>query len=337
MPSYKCVQTTPDNPAGGCGIESPSPATPSVDLGKVYALQSRVLYALAAMASAVLLAGFWSASLADGFGRDIVTAGTIGNSGELGGTFASAGFGFGVIFAAVAGLAATFTACNCVVFAMLPGLAATGEPRVRYRRLGLRALGVFTIGVLVVSAAYGMFVGFLGADGIAAFNARPVRLAQASAVFSVLGVAMLAWGAFELGLLTPVRHRLSPVTLAFLAQPTTKAALLGLMVGTFAVGRPFPVMRDFLAYAATAESPLYGASMMMVQGLGQIGVMAALFLILVLGFGRALERWMMTRPQQPALVSAMALIGGGTFFIFYWGLSVAFDIGRWGVKLGWYS
>lgn len=333
------MKTELGNPAAGCGIESAGPAShSSVNLGEVYALRSRVLYALAAMTGAVLLAGFWNVRLVDGFGRDVVAAGIIGNSGQLGGTIASAaGLGFGVIFAVVAGLAATFTACNCVVFAMLPGLAAAGEPRTRRGGPALRALGVFTAGVLAVGAAYGMFIGFLGADGIEAFNAGPVRLAQASAVFSVLGMAMLAWGAFELGLLAPVRRRFSPVTLAFLTQPTTKATLLGLMVGTFAVGRPFPVMRDFLAYAAAAESPLYGASVMMVQGLGQIAVMAALFLVLMLGFGSALERWMAARPQQPALVSAMALIAGGTFFVFYWGLSVAFDIGRWGVKLGWYS
>jgi len=308
----------------------------SVDLGQAYALRSRVFYAVAAIAGAVLIAGFWNFRLVDGFGRDVVAGNLIGDADQLSSTFAANGLGFGVVFAAVAGLAATFTACNCVVFAMLPGLAAAREQR-SSGSLALGALGIFTAGVLLVGAVYGFFIGMLGADGIAAFNSGAVRGAQARTVFSVLGVAMLAWGAFDLGFLEPVRRRLSPVTLAFIEQPTTKAGLLGLMVGTFAIGRPFPVMRDFLVYAATAQNPLYGAGVMMIQGLGQIALMVVLFLVLVVGFGRALARWSTTRPQQPALVSAMALLAGGTFFVFYWGLSFAFDIGRWGFKLGWYS
>jgi len=283
----------------------------------------------------VLLAGFWNFRLVDGFGRDVVAAGALGDTAVLAGTFAANGMGFGVAFAAVAGLAATFTACNCVVFAMLPGLASGAEAH--GRRAPLAALGIFTAGVLVVSGAYGLFVGFLGADGVGALNAGPVRLAQANAVFSMLGAAMLLWGAYDLGFLEPARRRLSSVTRAFLAQPTTRAGILGAMVGAFAVGRPFPVMREFLTYAASAESPVYGAGVMMVQGLGQIAVMVALFLVLVVGFGRRLTRWTTERPEQPALVSAMALLAGGAFFVFYWGLAFAFDIGRWGFRLGWYS
>jgi sulfite exporter TauE/SafE len=133
-----------------------------------------------------------------------------------------------------------------------------------------------------------------------------------------------------------MRRRASPITRAFFAQPSTKAALLGLLVGTFAVGRPFPVMRDFLAYAAAANSPAYGAAVMMVQGIGQIAVMVGLFLILVFGFGRRLTSWSQTRPEQVTLVSALSLVAGGSFFLFYWGLARAFDIGRWGFRFGWY-
>jgi hypothetical protein len=309
--------------------------SPAVDLGQAYALRTRLWYGTAAMIGAVVVAGFWNFRLVDGFGREVVAGRMLGDSAALSGTFAINGMGFGALFAAVAGLAATFTACNSVVFAMLPGLAAGAEAPGRTRSLS--ALGVFTAGVLVVGAAYGMFIGFLGPGGIEAFNAGPVRFAQASAVFSLLGTVMLLWGAYDLGLLDGVRRRLSPVTRAFLAQPTTKAGMLGLMVGAFAVGRPFPVMRDFLVYAAAAGNPLYGAGVMMVQGLGQIAVMVVLVLALVFGLGGVLRRWVETRPQQPALVSAMALLAGGAFFVFYWGLAFAFDIGRWGFRLGWYS
>lgn len=321
--------------AADCSLESFSRRGAAVALRQAYSVRVRVLYTLAAATGAVLLAGFWNFRLVDDFGRELVTGNVIGDSAVLSDTFAVNGMGFGVIFAVVAGLAATFTACNCVVFAMLPRLATTGDPR--SRGPALAALGVFTAGVLAVGAAYGMFIGFLGADGIEAFNAEPVRIAQANTVFSLLGVLMLTWGAFDLGFLEPVRRRVSPVALAFFEEPATKAGLLGLMVGAFAIGRPFPVMRDFLAYAAAAGSPLYSAGVMMVQGLGQIAVVVGLFLILVLGFGRSLTRWTTARPEQLALVGAMALVAGGAFFLFYWGLAFAFDVGQWGFKLGWYS
>jgi sulfite exporter TauE/SafE len=289
----------------------------------------------AAVCIGLLVAGFWNPRLVDGFGRNVVTGRTLGDSSTLGGSFAQNGFGFGFLFAAVAGLAATFTACNCVVFAMLPGLAATGTAR--SRRPALSALAVFATAVMLVGAVYGTFIGLLGPQGIEAFNSRAVRMAQARTIFSVIGLLMLGWGALEFGFLEPFRRRISPETRAFFTRPAVKAGLLGLLVGAFAIGRPFPVMRDFLVYAATANSPIYGAAVMMIQGLGQITVMVLLLVVLVYGFGGWLTRWVTSRPQQVALVTAVALVAGGTFFLYYWGLANAFNIGRWGFRLGWYS
>jgi hypothetical protein len=299
-----------------------------------YTVVQRVRVAVAAVIGATLLAGFWNAQAIDGFGRDVVAGSIVGDPAALGGTFSEHGLLFGFLFGAVAGLAATFTACNCVVFAMLPGLAA--GPGVSSRRDALASLGLFSLAVVGIGALYGMFIGFLGPDGVAAYNTRPVRIAQASAIFTSLGLVMLAWGALELGFLEPLRRRTSATTRAFFAQTTTKAAMLGLLVGTFTIGRPFPVMRDFLTYAAAANSPLYGAGVMIVQAIGQIAVMVALFLVLVYGLGPKLSAWSQRRPEQVALVSAASLVAGGTFFVFYWGLARAFDIGRWGFRLGWY-
>jgi hypothetical protein len=41
-------------------------------------------------------------------------------------------------------------------------------------------------------------------------------------------------------------------------------------------------------------------------------------------------------PHQPALVTAVALVAGGTYLVYYWGLASAFDMGSWGFKLGIY-
>lgn len=293
-------------------------------------------YALSAVGVGVVVAGFWNYDLVDGFGRDIVAGGTIGDTSSLAGTFGQRGLGFGFLFGAIAGVAATFTACNCVVFAMLPGLACAPRQHSRVNNPWW-ALSAFVGAVLLVSLVYGLFVGSLTPDQVQTFNAREFRLAQARLVFTGIGLLMLTWGLAELGALDHLSDRVAGRARSVLGTPVVKASGLGLMVGLFAVGRPFPVFRDFLSYAAHAGSPLYGAGVMMMQGLGQILLMTILFVGLV-GLGRRrLSTWVVSRPHQGKIVGALALLAGGAFFVFYWGLAFAFDLGRWGFKLGWYG
>ena len=304
----------------------------------VYPKSKRLGYTVATILMAVLIAGFWNYHLVDDFGREVIAGRTIGNTGQLAGSYDSKGSGFGFIFAAVAGLAATFTACNCVVFAMIPGLAcSTDGESLTGSRGAWKALGAFTAGVMATTGIYGVYVGFLGPEGIEVLNGRAVRMAQAQAVFTLLGAVMLVWGAFELGFLDRFKQRFSATTRSFFRQPNTKALLLGTMVGLFAVGRPFPVFREFLVYAASAQNPIYGAVVMMIQGIGQIAVMALLFSLVIWLGGTRLERIATARPYKFRMVSGLALIAGGTYFVYYWGLSFLFDIGRWGFKLGWYG
>lgn len=65
--------------------------------------------------------------------------------------------------------------------------------------------------------------------------------------------------------------------------------------------------------------------------------MILLFAVLVWAAGYKLVRWAQSKPYQPRLVSGLALLVGGTFFIYYWGLSLTFDIGFWGYRLGGYA
>jgi hypothetical protein len=302
-----------------------------------YPWARRVTYLLSAAALGVVIAGFWNFRVVDGFGADIVAANTIGGYQGKAAQFSSLGAGFGFLFAMVAGLAATFTACNCVAFAMIPGLTCARDARAG-RPAALTSLAIMLFFVVLVSATYGAFVGWLGPAGVAAINAPPVRFAQAGIVFSVLGLAMLLWGAIEFGLLDPITGHCSPVTRAFFSQPTTKAALMGLMVGAFAVGRPYPVFREFLLYTAQVQRPSYGAAVMALQGLGQVAVMVLAFLLILALFSDRLKAWVIAKPAQPTLVSAFALTAGGAYFLFYWGIARAWPaLGRWGFQLGWYS
>ena len=303
----------------------------------MYSMGRRMVYLVVAVLAGVVVAGFWNFRVVDGFGADIVAANTIGDYRGKAGEFAVLGATFGFLFAFVAGLAATFTACNCVAFAMIPGLVCAPDARAG-RATAFASLRLLLFSVVVVSAIYGAFVGWLGPAGVAAINAREVRFAQAGIVFSVLGIAMLVWSAIELGLLDRLTRRCTAATRAFFAQPTTKAAIMGLMIGAFAIGRPYPVFREFLLYAAQAQSPAYGAAVMALQGIGQVAVMVVAFVLLLALFGRKLGVWVTTRPLQPALVSALALAAGGAYFVFYWGVARAWPwMGRWGFQLGWYS
>ena len=294
---------------------------------------ARVFIAAAAALGGVVVAGFWNYKLVDGFGRGVVAANTIGNPDTLASSFTSNGALFGVVFAAVAGLAATFTACNCVVFAMLPGLACAND-RSSSRRVALKALGLFTIGVLAVGVLYGLYVGTLGA-GVKLFNSH--RLAQAEIVFTTLGSLMIVWSVLEFGFLHRLTAHIPPGFRSWASSPMTRATIMGLMVGSFAVGRPYPVFRDLLVYAASSHNPIYGATVMAIQGVGQITLMVAIFLIVIWLFNARLARWVTEKPSQPALITAVALMAGGSYFVYYWGVSLVYHLGSWGFKLGLYS
>jgi hypothetical protein len=308
----------------------------ATDFYTAYSTERRAVYAFLAILFAVLIAGFWNFRVVDEFGSDFVAGNTIGDTTALAGDFALRGSGFGLLFAAIAGLAATFTACNCVVFAMLPGLTCSIDGASR-KVSPLGAFAAFVAGVLVVSGAYGVTIGLLGSEVVEDLNRVDARFAQAQVVFSVIGGFMLLWGIIEMGFAGKFVAALPAGVRSFFGSTRTKAAMLGILVGLFAVGRPFLVFREFLIYAASADSPVYGAITMMVQGLGQIAVMALLFFIVLYFAKDRITAVANSAPWKFRLISGVALIAGGTYFIYYWGLALAWDIGQWGFKLGWYS
>ncbi|MGX4583713.1 hypothetical protein [Paenibacillus chitinolyticus] len=311
-----------------------------VGLTAAYTWQKRLGWALAALAAGILLAGFWNYKAVDGFGRTVIAENLVGNTAKLAGDYGQRGSGFGFLFAWAAGLAATFTACNCVVYTMLPGLACPvnpGRPARSVRGAALRSLGLFTLGMLVVCAAYGAYIGTLGPQGVEALNVRTVRLQQAELTFTGIGIVMLLWGMISLGLWNTFLSAYVPLNIrGFLRKASTQASIMGILSGLFTVGRPYPIFRDLLTYAASAQSPFYGALVMLAQGVGQITVMLLMFFLILLLFGKSLARQAAAKPYRQELFSSIALLAGGAYFVFYWGLAIPFDIGSWGFKLGWY-
>src|SRR5262249_19534708 len=195
-------------------------AADPTDLGAIYPLARRVAWALLAIAIGTIIAGLWNYKVVDGFGRNVVTANTIGDSAALAGSFGRLGAAFGVSSARVPGLPPPSTACNCVVYAMLPGLACSTD-KASSRAKALSALALFAAGVVAVGVIYGLYVGTLGADGVKVLN--QTRLPQAQITFTVLGLAMVVWGAISLGFLRGPLSALPLGLRSFLGRPTAQA------------------------------------------------------------------------------------------------------------------
>ncbi|WP_216214013.1 hypothetical protein [Amycolatopsis aidingensis] len=241
----------------------------------------------------------------------------------------------GTLFAFVSGLAGTFTACNIAAFgavAPLVGREATG-----LRRLGqtLRPLGWISVGMLSVSAVYGVIVALVG-TGMPQFSTAPhggglsPRIIQAMVVFGIIGLAMLLLGLIALGV---IRNPLARFTAR---HPQAPLVVIGALIGGFLIGRPFPLFRIMFRDAAESGNVLYGAGAFMLQSVGNIVVMSLLFLLLVHGTRGRLQRWMTAKPGRLAAVTAVGFLVAGAFTLLYWDLRL---LGRldlfWYPTIGW--
>ena len=291
---------------------------------RVPALYIAALSVLAGVALAIV----WSFELVDSvIGASIANTTLGADAGEM--QLDNGGLLLGIAFAFVAGLAGTFTACNCVVFSCIAPLMA--EKKMRQAAVG-RMLGWMSLGVIAVTAVYGA-VGAVWGSAIPALSdakltvgsrgGYPVRLAQSTLVFVVLGIIFVWWGLSTLRLVRNPLRRLSD------GRPWLKPLALGLLVGFFTVGRPFPLFRKAFDYAAETGNPLFGAGAIALHGLGNIVIMAGLLLLLLYGTGERFERWVRANPGRILTLTAASMIVGGAFFVTYWGIRVPsyFDIG----------
>jgi len=288
---------------------------------------------LGGAALGMLVSGFWNVRAVDGLGLAMFVTPVIGPFEGKAAEFAAHGYGFGVLFGVLAGLAATFTASNLASFTMLPVLWLTNARAGSRTSLG-RLLLVAACGVALVGLVYGAFYGRLGAEGSAAFHAGPIRSAQSFTVFGALGLAMLGWAAIEAGF---ARHVTSPIRTTG-SHPVAVAALVGVAIGLFSIGRPLAVFREALRYAAQPSVVPYAA---LTGALAALATLAGGAVVLITASriaGPRISAWMVRRPRAAQLVAAGALAAGGSFLIFYWGITRVWPVmGRWGFALGWYG
>lgn len=236
------------------------------------------------------------------------------------------GTAMGTFFAFVSGLAATFTACNIAGFSALAPLSAGGRPGWIER---LRSLGWLTGAACVVAGTYGA-VGALVGDRLPQLSTKtvgdfPVRLIQSCVGFSVIGAVLIALGLMTLGVVP------NPLERLYLRHPRAPLVIMGVLIGAFLAARPFPLFYKMFTYAASTHNPFFGGAAFVLQTLGNVAVLAVIFLVLTAGKKQRFQRWLQARPGRVTSLTAGALVIAGVFTLSYWGLRVPslFGYGWW--------
>ncbi|MET9342210.1 hypothetical protein [Nonomuraea sp. NPDC003804] len=274
----------------------------------------RALVVVLSVVGGAVLSMIWSATFVDK-----VIGGTVATT-LLGGDpqdFAFTGTAAGMIFAFVTGVAGTFTACNVAVFGALAPMFGEGEG-VRGRMVSaLRPLGWLVVGMVVVSATYGVIAALVG-DGMPQASTAPSgpglspRSVQSMVAFGLIGLVMIYLG---LAALNVVRDPLRRISARF---PHARVLLMGALIGGFLVGRPYGLFRQLFRDTAASHDPFYGALAFVLQSAGNILLVAVLFLALAGFAGGRLHRWFTAKPGRAAVVAGSALLVVGVFTLLYW-------------------
>lgn len=267
-----------------------------------------VLVALALVAGTALAVGWQYEFVDDVIGGGIARA-LVGSDGPD-----ASGWAGSLVMAGVAGLAGTFTACNVACFASVGPLAASGSGGSRRELLAHAGRQVLLLGggMLAVAGAYGVLAVIAG-DALPMLSEgsvgdAPARLVQASLVNTVLGIG-LAVVAFRYLAGRPVRTARGMV-------------LLGCLLGLLVVGRPYPMFREVLADAVATGNVVSAAALLMLVALGNLALVAVLFLGVIAAAGPAIRRLSLARPQLLPTVGGLLLLALGAFSVAYWGVRI---------------
>ena len=275
--------------------------------------QRRGLVLLFGALAGLFLTYAWSSNLVDdqiGFNSANAILGHDANSTPIG-SIAS-----GILFAFVSGLAGSFTACNIAAFGAVGPLVGQGQSRGRRFLETVKPLGWLAAGMLPLSALYGALVGIVGTRmpqfSLAKTSGLSPRIIQAMVAFGIVGLTMIVLALASSGV---IKDPLARVSRRF---PNAPLVLMGVLIGGFLVGRPYPLFRDLFRHAANSHNPLYGAAAFALQSIGNILVMALLFIILSYGLGGRVQRWLAAKPSRVSVLTTSAFLVAGVFTLMYW-------------------
>ncbi|GCE07702.1 hypothetical protein [Dictyobacter aurantiacus] len=281
----------------------------------------------AAIIVGLLIATFWSPTFVDTvIGMNI--ARTVLGSNPATAVFTNVWFS--IIFAIAAGLANTFTACNCVVFSCIAPLSSQQS---QGAKRGVASLLMWmAIGIIVVTTLYGIIGTLLNkqipmlSHAVLPFGQQfPVRLLQSSVVFVILGIVLCYWG------LTALQFARNPFQKLVERHSWLVSLFLGIIVGFFSVGRPYPLFQELLTYASGSGNVLLSALLLALQGLCNMAIMALVFVLLIYGTRGRFVRWLQANPARSRALTAFSLVVGGIFLIAYWGIRLPSHFG-----IGWF-
>ncbi|HEY1575391.1 MAG TPA: hypothetical protein VGG05_28970 [Pseudonocardiaceae bacterium] len=278
------------------------------------------LSALAGIAIAIL----WSARLVD----DDIGVNTA--SGLIGGNATDAtvtGTVTGLIFAFVTGVAGTFTACNVAVFSAIAPMVHHNSSVASRIRQAFAPLGWLALAAVVVAGTYGAVGALLGGRipqlSTAAVGGHvPVRTLQSIAVFGVIGLIMLYLGLASAGLVP------DPLRRPAARWAPTRPLFMGMLIGGFLIGRPWPLFRKMFAYAASTHDAAFGAAVFVLIVLGNMILLGVIFLALS---ASSFPHWLRAKPSRAVTLATVALVVGGVFTFVYWDVRVPAGLG-----FGWF-
>lgn len=285
-----------------------------------------VLSLLGGLAIAVV----WSARLVD---DDIGVNSANGILGHNSLTTGITGSAAGILFAFTAGLAGTFTACNVAAFSAIAPLMEDARSATARLRLALHPLAWLAVGLIVVTGIYGGIGATLGKSIPQLSTAKignhvPERVLQSIIVFSVIGLIFIYLG---LAAANVVPDPLRRMTQRFSYTPQL---VMGALIGGFLIGRPYPLFFKMFQYAASTHNGFYGALTFILVALGNVLLMSVLFLALSMS---RFQSWLRANPSRIAKFTSSALLIGGAFTFFYWGVRAPAGFGYgWFPHMPWH-
>jgi hypothetical protein len=257
----------------------------------------------------------WSAAFVDSSIGDRVANGVLGYDAKA---TPIAGIGAGIAFAFAAGMACTFTACNVAAFGAVAPLVGSSDSRLSKLGQTLRPLGWLAVGMIAVSAAYGVIVGLFGTHmpQFSTASTQPgvlsARSWQSLITFGIIGIALIYQGLATVGVVPDPLRRVAA------RWPNAPMVIMGVMIGALTIGRPFGLYRKLFRDAAESGNVLYGAAAWTLHSIGNIVVMTLVFVLLAYGTGGRFQRWLLARPSRLAVFMALGFISAGVFTLLYW-------------------